>query len=304
MRKKVRRGFTLFHLLVLLALLAILFAMLLPALAKAHLNATRMASANNLKQIGLACHNYHASFGTLPPGVDAESFSAAARLLPFIEQDAVFKLIDFKKSVDDPANAATRKLSIQVFLNPLDSVRSVTPDYGATNYLFNAGSKATLTDNNGIFYRDSKIKLEKIPDGTSNTLFTVETLKGDGGVRAVDVRRQHVRIKAADLKGLTDESGVAEWKADKNIAANRCASWMDGRFLQGTFTATRTLNDPRPDVDCGGQGGLSAPRSMTDGVYAGMCDGSVRTITRKTTPIIWRYLADRADGNVIPNTDF
>ena len=69
------------------------------------------------------------------------------------------------------------------------------------------------------------------------------------------------------MKGIKDDTGVKDLENDKNIAADRCASWMDGRFLQGTFTGTRTINDDKPDVNCGGIGGLSALRSVdTDGV--------------------------------------
>jgi hypothetical protein len=104
-------------------------------------------------------------------------------------------LIDVKKSVDDEANANARKLVIKTFLNPMDPVMKVKDDYGPTNYLFNAGSKADLADNDGIFYRDSKITFADVTDGTSNTLFSGETLKGDGGTKAIDVRRQYVLLK-------------------------------------------------------------------------------------------------------------
>src|SRR5262249_29261436 len=141
MKTHSRRGLTLFQLLVVLALLILLFALLLPAVAKARLTAARLRSQNNLKQIALAAHNYASTYkDVFPPGNDANHFSAAAKLLPYLEQDAVYRTIDFKKPVDDKANAAARGLLIPTFLNPLDAVRSVSMDYGATNYLFNAGS--------------------------------------------------------------------------------------------------------------------------------------------------------------------
>ena len=65
----------------------------------------------------------------------------------------LYKTIDFKKSIDDPANAAARKTIIKIFLNPNDPVQAVSDKYGATNYLFNAGTKASLTDNDGVFYQ-------------------------------------------------------------------------------------------------------------------------------------------------------
>jgi prepilin-type processing-associated H-X9-DG protein len=300
MRRDRRPGFTLFQLLVVLAVLAILLALLLPAVQKVREAAARMQSSNNLKQTALACHSYHDTFTTFPPGVDDKHFSAAARLLPYIEQGNLYKAIDFKKAADDKANAEARKVIVKVFDSPLDPARSVTADSGATNYLFNAGAKYSLKDNDGLFYLDSKVKLADVTDGLSNTLMAGETLKGDGGIKAVTVRRQYVRLRAAALKALNDESGVKDFQDNKNIAADRCAAWIDGRFLQGTFTGTRVLNDPRPDLSCAGAGGQSGLRGLRDYANIGMADGSVRVITGQVKLDVWKNLASRNDGNPIP----
>jgi type II secretory pathway pseudopilin PulG len=296
MKRASRPAVTLFQLLIVLALLLILFAMLLPAIAKARLEAVRMQSANNLKQLGLACHNYHDVHGKFCPGHDDNHFSATARLLPYIEQDALFKTIDFKKSIDDKANAPARGTTIKVLINPTDPVKSVTTDYGPTNYLFNAGSKYALKDNDGLFYHNSGIRFADVLDGTSNTVMAVETLKGDSGVKAMDVKRQHILLKKDALAKLGPESGVKEFKEDKKVAADRGASWMDGRHLMGTFTGTRRVNDPRPDVSCAGMGGLSGPRSLQNTAYVLWADGSVRPISQKVTPALWKLMTDRKDG--------
>ena len=301
MNTRTRRAFTLFQLLLILAFLAILFALLLPAIAKARIAAARAQSQNNLKQIALASHIYFDAYKTLPPGNDANNFSAAAYLLPYIEQQNLFQQIDFKKPMDDKANTAARKADIPTFLNPLDKVRSVSDDYGATNYLFCAGSKPALADNDGVFYQDSKVKLTDILDGTSNTMLAVETLKGDGGVKAMDVHRQHVLLKKDDLKGIKDDAGVKEWEKDKSIAADRCASWMDGRFLQGTFTATRTRNDDKPDVSCAGAGGLSGIRCLDNDASIALCDGSTRTVSKNVKLDVWKAMATRNGGEVVPD---
>jgi type II secretory pathway pseudopilin PulG len=301
MRRRSRRAFTLFQLLVLIAILAILLGLLLPAVQKVRQAAARAQSMNNLKQLALACHNYHDVNNTFPPGVNAENFSVSAHLLPYLEQLNAFQQIDFKKSIDDKTNAQVRKKQIQTFLSPRDPLMSVSADFGATNYLFNAGSKAALKDNDGVFYRDSKVKIEDIRDGTSNTLMAGETLKGDSGVNAMDLRRQYVLLKKDTLDGIKPETGVEEWKDNKHIAGDRCASWMDGRFLQGTFSGNRTLNDPRPDVSCGGLGGLSGLRSLDRITNIALCDGSVRVISQDVKLEIWQALAGRNDGTVIPN---
>ena len=298
MKRHSRSGFTLFELLAVIVIIAILIGLLLPAVQKVREAAARISSANNLKQIGLAAHNYVSANGFLPPGCDAQNFSAAVHLLPYIEQGNVYNSIDLKKSIDDKANATARKFVVKTFISPMDPVMKVDDDFGPTNYLFNAGSKADLVDNDGIFYRDSKITFRDITDGTSNTLFTGETLKGDGGMKAVDVRRQHVSLKKAALKEIKDDAGVQDFKDDKNIAGDRCASWMDGRFLQGTFNGKLKLNDERPDVSCGGEGGASTLRSLTDDVLVGLADGSVRIINAKRLSFkTWTYALDPADGN-------
>jgi prepilin-type processing-associated H-X9-DG protein len=301
MKTRPRTAFTLFQLLVVLALLAILLGLLLPAVAKVRMAAARSQSQNNLKQIALAAHNYHDANAVFPSGVNANHFSAATLLLPYIEQDNVYQSIKLDKPVDDKVNAEVRKIRIKTFLNPMDPIVTVSMDYGATNYLFNAGSKPSLEDNDGIFYLDSKIKLADVTDGTSNTLLAGETLKGDGGVRAMTVKRQHVLFKKEALKDLKDDSGVKEFKDDKMIAADRCASWMDGRFLQGTFTGTRMLNDPKPDVNCGGAGGLSGLRGLEKGANTAFCDGSVRYLNENIEAKTWRLLTCRNDGEVLPD---
>jgi type II secretory pathway pseudopilin PulG len=295
-----RPAFTLIQLLLVLVLLLLLFALLMPLIAKARQEAERVRKLNNLKQLALGCHNYNDTNGFLPAGNDDKNYSATAKLLPFIEQDQVFKAIDMTKAMDDPANAATRSIIIKTLISPLDAQTKPNKDYGPTNYLFCAGSKASLKDNDGVFYLNSKVKIPgDIPDGTSNTLFIGETLKGDGGTKATDVKRQYVKLKADAMKELKDDAGEQDFKDGKNIAGDRCASWMDGRFLQGTFTGTRLPNDARPDVDCGGAGGLSALRSPYDTVGVAMGDGSARIIKTKVSKETWKALSTRNGGEAI-----
>jgi hypothetical protein len=116
----------------------------------------------------------------------------------------------------------------------------------------------------------------------------------------VTVRRQHVRLKKGDLKGIKDTAGVKDFKGGKNIAADRGGSWADGRFLQASITITRPLNDAKPDVDCGGAGGLAAPRGE-HGVLAALCDGSVRTITTAASFQTLQAATTRDGGEVLGN---
>jgi prepilin-type processing-associated H-X9-DG protein len=302
----VRSALNLFDLLVVLAIIGFLLALLLPAVQKVRDSANRISSANNLKQIALACHNYHDTYNSFPSGNDGKNFSAAAKLLPFVEQDNLYKLIDFDKSMDDKANDAVRQTQVKTFLDPQDPVRTVKDGWGATNYLFNAGAKPALEDNDGVFFQDSKVRIPDITDGTSNTVLAGETLKGDGKTKAVTVERQYVALNdKGALKNLKDGTGVKEWKAGKHIVGDRCASWMDGRFLQGTFTGTRPPNDAKPDVSAeGGNGGLCALRTLGQGINAAFCDGSVHYVKKTINPKVWKLLSSRNDGEAINSDDF
>jgi prepilin-type N-terminal cleavage/methylation domain-containing protein len=301
MRSHRQAAFTLFELLLALALLAILFAFLLPAVLKVRMAASRAQSFNNLKQIALACHNYHDVNGSFPPGNDGNHFSAAARLLPYLEQDNLYKQLDFKKATSEAPNNQAGAIRIPVFQSPRDPLQAVNDKTAATNYLFSAGSKPSLEDNDGVFFQNSKVRIQDITDGTSNTIMAGETLRGDGSTRAVSVQRQYVQLGAEALKRLKDETGVQDFKENKHISGDRCARWIDGRFLQGTFTGTRLLNDQRPDVSCGGIGGLSSLRSLDDHVGVAMCDGSVRALEAGKMKLdVWKLLTARNDGQVIP----
>jgi type II secretory pathway pseudopilin PulG len=290
MHKHARRGFTLFQLLIVIAILAILIGLLLPAVQKVREAAARTQSVNNLKQIALATINYADTYQVLPPGVDDNHFSTRAYVLPFIEQNNLFKLIDFKKSIEDKANAQARAIIIKTYISPLDPIPSVKPEWGATNYLFN----------DQVMFLNSKSKYPaSITDGTSNTIMSGETLKGDGKTKATNVRRQYVLLKKEDLKGVGADTGVKYFKDNKNIAGDRCASWMDGRFLQGTFNGRLRPNDERPDVSCGGISGVSALRSYLTIVQVGMFDGSVRSVSTKISHDTWKAALTPSAGDIL-----
>jgi type II secretory pathway pseudopilin PulG len=291
-RRQKRPAFTLFQLLIVIAILAILLGLLLPAVQKVREAAARAQSQNNLKQLALAIHNYADTYAALPPGVDDNNFSAVTKMLPFIEQQAVYQQIDFKKSIDDDANAAMRKVVIKTFFSPQDPIQTVKNEWGPTNYLYN----------DLVFYLNSKEKFPAaIPDGTSNTIAIGETLKGDGQNKAVDIRRQYVLLKKEDLKNTGPDTGNKYWKDDKNIAGDRCASWMDGRFLQGEFNGKLRPNDERPDVSCGGVSGVSALRSYRDLVQVALFDGSVRAVSVSVTHQTWKAAMTPAGGEVLGN---
>lgn len=182
------RGFTLIELLVVIAIIAVLIALLVPAVQKVRESAARAQCSNNLKQIGLACHAYHDAFRSLPPGYIADgSYPAvspgwgwAAHLLPFLEQQNLYEEIDFKKPVEEQTAGQT---VLAGFLCPSDmppadpfavtDVAFTTLCLAApSSYAATCGADASEVDapvGGGIFYRNSNTRLTDISDGTSNT---------------------------------------------------------------------------------------------------------------------------------------
>jgi prepilin-type processing-associated H-X9-DG protein len=107
-------------------------------------------------------------------------------------------------------------------------------------------------------------------------------------------------LKKEALKDIREVAGVQDFKDNKNIAGDRCASWMDGRFLQGTFTSTLRPDDPNPDVSCAGLGGLSGPRTLSNnGFNVGFADGSVRFLNATIALDNWKAMTTRAGGEII-----
>ena len=302
MRKHTRRGFTLFQLIVLLAFLVILLGLLFGAVRQARLVEARVSSVNNLKLLGIAAHSYHDATGRFPAAADSKGFSALAQMLPYVEQDELFKRIDFSKTPGDKDNAGPRATRVKAFESPDDKAGPADEKAGPTSYLLVSGSKAAIEDNDGVFPDGTK-RFADVFDGLSNTLFAVETLRGDGGTKAESVARQHVRLKKDDLKGLKDEAGVKDFKDGKNIAGDRGGAWIEGKFLQTIVSLNRLANDERPDVDCGGAGGLAGPRTPGKAVNALLGDGSVRAINVKIKANLWTALATRGGGEVINPTD-
>jgi prepilin-type N-terminal cleavage/methylation domain-containing protein/prepilin-type processing-associated H-X9-DG protein len=196
-----RSGFTLIELLVVIAIIAILIGLLVPAVQKVREAAARTQCVNNLKQMGLAAHNYHDANKRLPSGVwspltatyatDWWYISWMGRILPYVEQDTVGRLItpEFQRIYYPWGFAATGQnaphlqlgLPMPLFICPSESRSLVNPSVNLgwgnapvafTCYLGNSGTNSRAKD--GVMYDQSKIKLTAITDGTSNTILVGE----------------------------------------------------------------------------------------------------------------------------------
>ncbi len=168
-----------------LVTVAIGTSLLLPAVQQARAAARRSQSKNNLKQLALALHNYHDVNGNLPSGTHPneklkpeDRLSWLASVLPFVEQAALFKAVDFDESWDDEANERAANIRIPTFLNPGRPVNSKGP--GETHYVGIAGlgEDAPMLPANhkraGIFGVNRKTRFREVTDGLSNTMMTSE----------------------------------------------------------------------------------------------------------------------------------
>ncbi len=190
--RRTLRGFTLVELLVVIAIVGILIALLLPAVQAAREAARRMQCTNNLKQCGLALHNYHLTHKTFPYGAGGNGvwWSWSALILPFLEQSAVYDQIDFRfpYNVVHAANNEAMKNIIGVYqcpsapANVLCSCCSKIPgfdDTAETNYSAVAthlpDHYADTCNGTGVMFNDSAIGIADIRDGTSQTLLVGES---------------------------------------------------------------------------------------------------------------------------------
>jgi prepilin-type N-terminal cleavage/methylation domain-containing protein/prepilin-type processing-associated H-X9-DG protein len=329
-RSSARRAFTLIELLVVIAIIAVLIGLLLPAVQKVREAASRIKCKNNLKQIGLALHNYHDTQGSFPPGYMSAvgpngpdddrgpGWGWAALILPYVEQDNVYRQIDFTKDITHPAHAAVRTISLPVFLCPSDGGNKVftvdalgdsTPDYSTpvrdangnpvqvarANYVGIFGNPEITPDpgflvsdpdrgpaHRGMFYRNSAVRIADVTDGTSSTLFVGE--------------------RSSNLAYVTWAGAVTGGQVPPkipdpfNFGPEGAPVLVLGHTGDASDVPPHTPNSPVNHVDD------FWSRHM-QGVNFLFVDGSVRNINDQISPPVWWALGTKAGGEVVQLSD-
>jgi prepilin-type N-terminal cleavage/methylation domain-containing protein/prepilin-type processing-associated H-X9-DG protein len=328
-----RSAFTLIELLVVIAIIAVLISLLLPAVQSAREAARRAQCVNNLKQLGLAMHNYHDVNNALPLGRTLQvgtyrPFSQQARILQFMEQNNVFNSLNFSLSSYDPANATGGATSVSSFLCPSDTPpqipdAQILPGYsiGAVNYRANEGTSVAMwygaddTTNvnngkvmepNGLFYSSQLIKLASVADGTSNTAAFSEHVIGD--------------FSNSISTELSDTYRPGTYPANSDEAYTFClATNINNLSLQGysnvgapwTYgyhsTTSYWHSGPPNSRSCmypPSRIATTANSRHPGGVNVTLADGSVRFIKSTVNLPNWRALGTRNGGEVISSDGY
>ena len=342
MRSYSRRGFTLIELLVVIAIIGVLIGLLLPAVQAAREAARRAQCVNNLKQIGLALHNYHDVTGGIPWGFGwdgtypwAYTTSVQLYLLPYMEQTPLYNAINFVDAAslgdvgtfhpNSPRNLTIIRTQVNGFLCPSDLDRMTNPE-GHNNYMACAMANADIYNERsgspdqftgiaaflGRFHK--AFSFRDITDGLSQTFAFSEAVKGIGGGMTNDP----LFPSSAIIQITATEVGSPQ--ADYNLCkpTNPTPSspvftnaqplgfyWFSGWNLCTRIPFNMPPNSP---VQCGSTpttAYYTGPTSRhSGGVNALFCDGSVKFIKNSIgLPTYWA-LATIHNGEVVSQSDY
>ncbi len=330
LKTRFAKGFTLVELLVVIAIIGILIALLLPAVQAAREAARRMSCSNNLKQLGLAMHNYHDVHRSFPPAfmvfnaqrVIDGGWAWAVFLMPFIEQSPLQdKLSVTKYTLDqvilDPALLPMLQMELDVLKCPSSPMGPLREYQGTgsamvstANYLccrgwFSYGGMYTADRNmNGVFYGESGIRFAEIADGTSNTIALGERTVSDAN--AADPAKWSSWCGPGGLGPQVDKgkgntvSGCVAVPLNHPTSIDGFSSHHPGGsqfcFCDGSvhfISETITFNN-----------GALAGKENTKSPVAGADNGTFCSEARAGRLGVYQLLGSRADGTPIPSDGF
>jgi prepilin-type N-terminal cleavage/methylation domain-containing protein len=328
-------GFTLIELLVVIAIIGILVALLLPAVQQAREAARRTQCKNNLKQIGLALHNYHDGFGAFPPSFcagagDGGEWSLPARILPYVDQGSIYNRVNFsldynQSSAEFPNGVKAMRVSLLICpTDPNDRQRMTSagvPEHYPLCYTANLGTWFIFDPvsgkfGDGAFGPNSRTSVRDFTDGTSNTLCFAEVKAYTPYARnATSPLGPNLPPPATVADACNYVSGASQFQADSGHT-----EWADGRAHHVGFTTTFTPNtkvlctngaNGVQDVDYNSQR-EDNPEGTTNRTYAVvtsrswhsgvvntlLMDGSVRSVSQNVDLAVWRAAGTRNGGEV------
>ncbi len=332
--RRTRSAFTLIELLVVIAIIAILIGLLLPAVQKIREAAARMKCSNNLKQIGLAMHNYESAYGFLPRGTDRNHVGALCYILPFVEQDNLYRTFVFDP--ENPytqnwwSNPANRPPStglatvprppakygaeglVPIYICPsgpgpedIQACLMLTPQTNGTRYTYNQflwGSQGFLYSSNPgsvVLGRSSYVPMAGYPVFDAGTGIA-------GQFEGMFMHDKKIRIN--DVKdGSSNTIMVGEYSnawvdfgAGNALTGNSALAWAGGfmyTYWEMGPVASDTTNYPTMPKSKSPWYRYSSPH--TGVINVAMGDGSIRGLKTNISYNTWVVLGGRSDGVVV-----